>query len=301
MNVGGSESGQQSNYVAKGADTGDNTWNLDGIPITDMNALGSTPTLLRLRHVPGDERLHGRRGRAGVDAGCPAQLRPEVGHEQLSRHRPGLLREQGSAGDEPAERPRGYARRRQRQGQPAGSVCRLRRRGRRADSEGQMVGMGIARRGPNVNDPDARRDSRQDDARPTRASRRSAQFSQKWRGSFTFFSGNKQKDGRGAGPFNPPETTFIQDGPSKIYKGEVNYVASNSLYPHGAGGPRERPFSLTPKGGLDKAGVRRRRRRVPQHQSVPRHESSAEDGSIVDGSWFRGQPRSEVRRHRSAA
>ena len=41
----------------------------------------------------------------------------------------------------------------------------------------------------------------------------SAQFSQKWRGSFTFFSGNKQKDGRGAGPFNPPETTFIQNGP----------------------------------------------------------------------------------------
>jgi len=44
VNVGGSESGQQSNYTAKGADTGDNTWNLDGIPITDMNALGSTPT-----------------------------------------------------------------------------------------------------------------------------------------------------------------------------------------------------------------------------------------------------------------
>ena len=44
VNVGGSESGQQSNYTAKGADIGDNTWNLDGIPITDMNALGSTPT-----------------------------------------------------------------------------------------------------------------------------------------------------------------------------------------------------------------------------------------------------------------
>jgi hypothetical protein len=44
VNVGGSESGQQSNYTAKGADFGDNTWNLDGIPITDMNALGSTPT-----------------------------------------------------------------------------------------------------------------------------------------------------------------------------------------------------------------------------------------------------------------
>ena len=36
VNVGGAESGQQSNYIAKGATTGDNTWNMDGIPITDM-------------------------------------------------------------------------------------------------------------------------------------------------------------------------------------------------------------------------------------------------------------------------
>ena len=44
VNVGGSESGQQSNYVAKGATTGDNTWYMDGIPITDMSALGSSPS-----------------------------------------------------------------------------------------------------------------------------------------------------------------------------------------------------------------------------------------------------------------
>src|SRR5260221_442559 len=44
VNVGGSESGQQSNYIAKGAGTGDNTWYMDGIPITDMSALGSSPS-----------------------------------------------------------------------------------------------------------------------------------------------------------------------------------------------------------------------------------------------------------------
>ena len=44
VNVGGSESGQQSNYIAKGATTGDNTWYMDGIPITDMSALGSSPS-----------------------------------------------------------------------------------------------------------------------------------------------------------------------------------------------------------------------------------------------------------------
>src|SRR5204863_3779651 len=44
VNVGGSESGQQSNYIGKGSGTGDNTWSIDGVPITDMGALGSTPT-----------------------------------------------------------------------------------------------------------------------------------------------------------------------------------------------------------------------------------------------------------------
>ena len=44
VNVGGAESGQQSNYQAKGAAGSDNTWNIDGIAVTDMAATGSTPT-----------------------------------------------------------------------------------------------------------------------------------------------------------------------------------------------------------------------------------------------------------------
>src|SRR5262245_18608296 len=44
VNVGGSESGQQSNYMGKGTSTLENTWNIDGVPVTDMGATGSTPT-----------------------------------------------------------------------------------------------------------------------------------------------------------------------------------------------------------------------------------------------------------------
>jgi hypothetical protein len=44
VNVGGSESGQQSSYLAKGATPTDAAWSLDGIPITDMFATGATPT-----------------------------------------------------------------------------------------------------------------------------------------------------------------------------------------------------------------------------------------------------------------
>ena len=44
VNVGGAESGQQSNYQAKGANPNQNTWNMDGIAITDMGSLGASPT-----------------------------------------------------------------------------------------------------------------------------------------------------------------------------------------------------------------------------------------------------------------
>src|SRR5260221_4321747 len=43
INVGGSQSGQQSVYIAKGAQGRDGTWNMDGVNITDMGATGSSP------------------------------------------------------------------------------------------------------------------------------------------------------------------------------------------------------------------------------------------------------------------
>ncbi|MBN1273138.1 MAG: TonB-dependent receptor, partial [Candidatus Aminicenantes bacterium] len=44
-NVGGAESGQQSNYVARGAGTYDNNvWAMDGIVITDPAAIGASPS-----------------------------------------------------------------------------------------------------------------------------------------------------------------------------------------------------------------------------------------------------------------
>ena len=43
VNVGGSQSGQQSNYVARGAATGNNKWSIDGVDITDMSATGASP------------------------------------------------------------------------------------------------------------------------------------------------------------------------------------------------------------------------------------------------------------------
>ncbi len=42
-NIGGSQSGQQSNYVSRGATYGNNQWSIDGVNITDMSATGASP------------------------------------------------------------------------------------------------------------------------------------------------------------------------------------------------------------------------------------------------------------------
>ena len=43
VNVGGTQSGQQSNYVSRGSATGNNKWAIDGVDITDMSATGASP------------------------------------------------------------------------------------------------------------------------------------------------------------------------------------------------------------------------------------------------------------------
>jgi hypothetical protein len=43
-NIGGNMSGQQSNYVSRGANPTNNKWSLDGVDITDMAATGASPT-----------------------------------------------------------------------------------------------------------------------------------------------------------------------------------------------------------------------------------------------------------------
>ena len=44
LNIAGNQSGQQSSFIGMGTDTTQNSFNLDGVTITDMAALGSSPT-----------------------------------------------------------------------------------------------------------------------------------------------------------------------------------------------------------------------------------------------------------------
>src|SRR5574341_2125164 len=43
VNIAGNESGQQAGFMAKGASGNDTIWNMDGVAITDMAAIGASP------------------------------------------------------------------------------------------------------------------------------------------------------------------------------------------------------------------------------------------------------------------
>src|SRR3954462_15786641 len=287
VNVGGAESGQQSNYIAKGATTGDNTWYMDGIPITDMSALGSSPSYYDFDMFQEMQVTTGgtdaRQATPGVQMNFVLKSGTNTPHGSMrtyyedknlqSNNLPSDLVDELGGSSGKGNRLNKYA---DYGGELGGPLLRDRLWGwgsfGRTDVNTQTL-TGVA-----------------DKTKLTDvAAKLQAAFNPKLRGNFTFFSGNKQKDGRGAGPLNPPATTWIQDGPSKIYKGELDYVASSSLFLTARGAHVNGPFTLTPKGGLDNGQVFVDSDGVTHNSNL---FSSNDRPQIVfngDGNWFRGK------------
>ncbi|HMB53392.1 MAG TPA: hypothetical protein VKU40_08750, partial [Thermoanaerobaculia bacterium] len=67
--------------------------------------------------------------------------------------------------------------------------------------------------------------------------------------------GDKIKNGRGAGPTRPPETTWNQTGPTKVHKAQVSHVFSPSFLGSATWGFVDGGFALDPIGGADAPGA----------------------------------------------
>jgi hypothetical protein len=255
VNVGGAESGQQSNYQAKGASDDQNTWNMDGIAITDMGSLGASPTYYDFDMFQEMQVTTG-----GAD---PANATPGVQLNFVLRS--GTNKWRGSS--------RFYFENDSLQSDNVGSDLR----GEIASYNrvGEYKDWGFEGGGPLVRnrlfawgaygktEPELRVfsfDPTPDDyvqiARDATtleniSTKISAEISSKTRGSFTYFRGNKLKFGRGAAGDRPDETTYNQDGPTDLFKGELNYTIGSSLFLVGRYAHTKNGFSLEPRGGRD--------------------------------------------------
>jgi hypothetical protein len=249
VNVGGSESGQQSIYFAKGAQTTDNTWNLDGIPITDMGATGSSPT-----YYDFDVFQEMAVTTGGADAQNPT---PGV---QLS-----MVLKKGS--NTPHGSARVYFENQSLQANNlspdlAATIGGTTGKGNRTD---RYIDDGFEMGGPIVKDrlwawgsigrTDIRNLTLNDALDATLlenyAFKADAQVNNSTRLNFAFFRGNKTKQGRNVSPTHPAETGWNQTGPTPYYKGEGNFVIGQSLVASVRAAHVRNGFTLTPAGGMN--------------------------------------------------
>src|SRR5262249_51105412 len=228
VNVGGSESGQQSSYQAKGASGGDNTWNMDGIAITDMAATGATPTYydfdmfqemqvttggadltsatpgvqLNMVLKSGSNTPHGStriffENESLQSNNMPADLAAAIGGTSGKGNRMSQYKDYGGELGGPIMKDRLWA---------WGSI---------AKTHVDLI---------TLSGTHDRTELQDTSIKPQ------AKISDGIRANYTFFRGNKEKFGRGAGPTRSDESTFNQSGPTVLNKGEANFVVGDKLF-----------------------------------------------------------------------
>jgi len=285
VNVGGAESGQQSNYMAKGASGADNTWNIDGVAVTDMAATGSTPTYYDFDMF---QEMQVSTGGADVTSTTPGvQLNMVLKSGSNTPHgstRIYFENEDLQANNMPADL--------------AASIGGTSGKGNRMH---QYKDYGFELGGPIVKNKlwgwgavgkthvdlitltgGHDRTELQDSS-----FKLTGQVTPGTRANFTYFRGDKQKFGRSAGPTRPPETTYDQKGPTPVYKGEVNFVVGNNFFLSAKAAHTSGGFSLTAEGGPDKSvyvddgGV--------FHNTLDTYITDRPQSNLsVDGNTFRG-------------
>jgi hypothetical protein len=286
VNVGGSESGQQSNYYAKGASGTANTWNLDGVPITDEASQGSSPTYYDFDAF---QEISITTGGADVQSTTPGvQLNFVMKSGSNIFHGDGRFFWEGESlqGNnlDPAI---------------ATQIGSTTGKGNRTASNKDR-GFGVG--GPIVKDKlwaygtygrtnvDTLTIINSHDT--TQLENVGLKFTAQpvnWlRPEFTYFRGNKTKQGRGASALHPPETTWDQTGPSPVYKGQVGFTIGDSVVVTARGAHALNGFTLNPEGGLNTPAYRDVNKvwhGSYEYFSTNRPQNSA----AADGNWFHGR------------
>ncbi len=281
-NVGGSESTNQAQFAARG-DNGANTmWNLDGVTITDMAAVGTSTTYYDFNVF---EEVQFTTG--GMD---PRQQTGGLGINMVSKRGTSELRASS----------RVYFTNDDLQGENISSEQKT------AGLSGNRIEQ-LAEYGGDVGGPlradrlwfwggMSRNDVRQQaiNGYPDRgvintaAARGDAQAGAATRFSFLYHRAEKLKWGRFAGADRPPETTQDQDGATHISKAEVSHVFGPALFLSGKFAYVDLGFGLTPQAGLDGQAWRDFAAQVWHGSQTYSRSDRAQYQTQLDGNWVRG-------------
>ncbi|GMV22164.1 MAG: hypothetical protein AMXMBFR57_21130 [Acidimicrobiia bacterium] len=249
VNVGGAESGQQSSFIGKGAAGGENTWTIDGVPITDMSALGSSPTYYDFDMF---QEMQATTGGADVSNATPGVALNFVlksgtnayrgsgrlyfeNESMQSNNMPSNLAATIGGTSGKGNRMKEY---KDYGGEVGGPILRDRLWFWGAYGKTDVTVLTLS------STPDQT-------ILDNYSAKLTGQVSQNLRANFTYYRGEKQKFGRSAGPSRPPATTWNQGGPTEMFKGEANMTVGNDMFVTARYANTKGGFFLTPQGGLD--------------------------------------------------
>ena len=230
VNVGGSESGQQAVYVGKGSGTAQGTWNVDGVNITDMGALGSSP--------------------AYYDYDSFAEMNISTGGADAASQTPGvqvnMVTKRGTNDVHGSARLYYESRKLSSTNVPDELIVQQQSIGNAGsgNSVDALQDAGVEVGGPILKDHlwlwgnYARTQVDLITAGGTSDKTTLQDFGFKLnaqvipQNSFTgvLMNNDKQKFGRNAGPTHPPESTWNQSGPTKLYKAEDSHIFSADVF-----------------------------------------------------------------------
>lgn len=262
INVGGSESGQQSNFISPGTDDDNSVWSVDGVVITDMGATGSSATYYNFDSFEEMQVTTGGTDVSLATGGVTMNMVTKRGTNEWRFSGRYLLTDdawQSSLDFDPSELPES-----QRQSLAAAGLDFS--QGNRITD---VLDYGLEGGGPIVRDklwvwgsygvqeidlltaetaesPNGVRDFTELESY---AAKLNAQLGQSNSATVFYHFGDKVKIGRNAGPNRPAPTTWDQTGPTDIYKVEDTQIFSSAFYltgmlSHVGGG-----FQFAPQGG----------------------------------------------------
>ncbi|HEY4574232.1 MAG TPA: TonB-dependent receptor, partial [Thermoanaerobaculia bacterium] len=242
INVGGNESGQQSNFLGVGSGSRDNTFAVDGVILTDMNAVGGSATYFDFGAF---EEVQFTVSSADVTVQTSGVTINQVTKRGTNEWRGSgrFLRTDGAWQAKPDD--------------PNGN------RIDKVDEYGAEIG------GPVVKDhlwiwgsygrskignlvPSGDGGSQLDATKLEDSNfKMNFQLGTQDSGVLHYWTNDKLKSGRGAGPDHAPESTLDQTTPSDIYKVEDTFIPNASLVFNALWSRDNGKFTLTPKGGLN--------------------------------------------------
>jgi len=292
INIGGNESGQQSNYVGPGSTGDQSVWAVDGVVITDVGALGSSPTYYDFDSFQELQVTTGGSDTSLATGGVTLNMVTKRGTNEWKGSARYLTDKDSWQSKTSFDRGQ-LAKPGGENGNTAQPAFKAGNRIVEVDDYGAEVGGPIVKDHLwiwgsygrqkvsllTISDVSDKTDLKSKNAKVN------AQLTSSNSATLFYLNGNKTKQGRNAGPTRPQPTTWDQTGPTDVYKAEDTQIFSSNFYLTGLYSHVKGGFQLVPEGGLnvipflDKAAVW-------QHSFVQFVTDRPQDQGKVDGSTF---------------